>query len=247
MSLINFTVQHTLRSTLVVYIFLETWFSESAWDLNQIVSSFLAPRSGVQREAFASSAPIFETEIITDSGKSSCYTTIVSHKSIKSRVSKEQAPKRALFLSMMLMVKLFLGILGIFSVLTLWTATHTSTNATCFIVITVKWKLSISCTWDSLSLTCQLLDLVRTKLPLVSFMEQWHFIPEEKGLQYCIHGHTVICIMTMMNNPSGTIWEKRLPNSPSDACWLCLFMAVRLMREQYGGGWMDTCYMLPLK
>ncbi len=70
-----------------------------------------------------------------------------------------------------------------------------------------------------------LLDLLEqnTQVFLVSFMKQWHFILEEKGLQYCIHGHTVICIMTMMNNPSGTIWEKKPPNSPF-RCMLIVFI-----------------------
>lgn len=92
-----------------------------------------------------------------------------------------------------------------------------------------------------------LLDLVRTKHTSVFGQLYETFHSRGKGLQYCIHGHTVICIMTMMNNPSETIWEKKPPNSPSDVCWLCLFMVVRLMREQYGGGWMDTCYALLLK
>lgn len=104
----------------------------------------------------------------------------------------------------------------------------------------MDWMLLIY-SWDSLSITDQCCLNCKKR----SVFGQ---IPvREKGLQYCFHGHTVICIMTLMNNPSRTIWEKKPPNPPSDACWLCLFTTVRLMREQYGGGWMDTCYTLTVK
>lgn len=118
------------------------------------------------------------------------------------------------------------------------------------------WMTIISHSWDSLSIT---LKIKTHKCVFLrgSFMKLRHFIPDGKGgLKYCVHGRAAICMMAMTGDPSAAILRgevkrkkkpSRSPPTPSDACWLCLFTADRLMREQYGGGWMDSHCALPLE
>lgn len=82
-----------------------------------------------------------------------------------------------------------------------------------------------------------------TRAKRTSVFSQVHetvtFQSKEKGLRRGVHGHTVICIMPVMNEPSAILREEKPPDSTFGCILRCLFMAVRLMRERYGGGGMD--------
>lgn len=97
--------------------------------------------------------------------------------------------------------------------------------------------------WDSLSITEQRRSMCKKNKTDECF---WKFRREgEEGSDVALRGQA--CLHNDDGEQAISEGKKGPPNSPSDACWLCLFTTVTLMREQYGGGWMDTWCDLPLK